>query len=56
MNKNTHIGTITKLELLRAPAGHSQHVTGTGVWRNKRKQPKGGRGANSKKAIYERMA
>lgn len=48
-----HIGTITKLELLKTAKGHQPHVTGTGIWRNRRKSPKGGRRTQTRKAIGE---
>lgn len=44
---------ITKMDLLRAPAGHQSHFTGTGIHRDKRKQPKGGRRAQLVKAIRD---
>jgi len=53
--KSTHIGTISKLDLLHAPTGHAPHITGTGVHRDKRKQPKGGRSRVNKKAIHEHL-
>ena len=44
---------ITKAELLKAPAGHQPHWTGTGVHRDKRKQPKGGKTHQARKHIKE---
>lgn len=42
---------ISKLDLLKAPAGHQHHWTGTGVHRDHRKSPKGGRRAANRSAI-----
>lgn len=44
---------ITKLDLLRAPIGHQPRATGTGVHRDKRKQPKGGKAHQARKHIRE---
>ena len=41
--KKETIGKITKLDLIKAPKGHQENTIGTGVHRDKRKQPKGGR-------------
>jgi hypothetical protein len=51
---NTHVGTITKLDLIRGTrSGHAGHVTGTGVHRDWKKQPKGGRKRTTSRAIGE---
>lgn len=49
----THIGTITKLDLLNAPMGHQSHQSGCGIHRDKKKNPKGGRSASSRRSINE---
>jgi len=47
MSKNkTIIGVITKLDLLKAPKGHTPHFSGTGVWKNRRKDKKARRQAD----------
>ena len=38
--KKEIIGVITKLELIKAPKGHTPHLSGTGAYRNRRKDKK----------------
>lgn len=45
--------TITAKDLLHAPAGHPQQFCGTGVHRNWKKKPKGGKSNQNRKAIGE---
>jgi hypothetical protein len=41
MAKRTlYVGTITKLDLLRAPKGHSPHISGTGAFRDRKRDKK----------------
>jgi hypothetical protein len=51
--KKETIGKITKLDLIKAPKGHQENTIGTGVHRDKRKQPKGGRTKADNDAINE---
>lgn len=51
--KKETIGKITKLDLIKTPKGHQERAIGTGIHRDKRKQPKGGKRAEDKKAIDE---
>jgi hypothetical protein len=45
---------ITKLDQIRSTSiGHQQKCCGTGIHRNWKKQPKGGRGAAKRKALAE---
>ena len=55
MSKQTiHVGTISKLDLIRGTrSGHAGHVTGTGVHRDWKKQPKGGKSATARRSIGE---
>ena len=54
MSKQTnHVGTISKLDLIKTASGHQPHATGTGAHRDKRKNPKGGRSATARRAIGE---
>ena len=39
-HKTIHVGTITTLDLLRAPKGHAPHLSGTGAYRNRRNDKK----------------
>jgi hypothetical protein len=45
--------TITAQELLHAPCGHPKKFCGTGVHRDKRRLPKGGRNATQRQHIKE---
>lgn len=45
--------TITKKDLLRAPAGHPQRICGTGTHRNWKKSPKGGRKAELRRCLKD---
>lgn len=51
--KTVKVGTITKLDIMKAPKGHQHCWIGTGIHRNWKKQPKGGKSAANRKAIEE---
>jgi len=38
--KTQHVGTITSAELLAAPRGHQDHMTGTGAHRDRKRDRK----------------
>jgi len=44
---------ISKYDIIKAPAGHPVKIGGTGLHRDWKKQPKGGRSAQNKKAIKD---
>lgn len=40
MSKTIHVGTISKLDLIRAPKGHIPRAAGCGIFRNRRADKK----------------